>query len=343
MAAEEAAMNVDSKEFRRALGAFATGVTVVTARDAEGVDTGVTANSFNSVSLSPPMVLWSLSKNSSSLPAFAGTDYFAVHILAANQEQISNQFAKSGIDRFAGIPISRGQGDVPLIDGCSARFSCRTAYRYEGGDHIIIVGEVLAFDSLDTSPLVFHGGRYGLAVRKSDPVAAAVSGYGVDWLGFLLRRSYDQVFAPLRNYLREKSLDEVEYHIVTILAMGEGRSRDQMIHLIDFTGLLASLDHFAHLQEQGLLSVETRDGNDAVYLTTEGRRTAIEMMALGKSSETAAFEGLDPTEVQVLKRLLNRVICNTSGNVPPTWRKESYWLENNVWGVPTAGHAAPAA
>ena len=141
--------SIDGKQFRKALGSFTTGVTVVTARGADGKDVGLTANSFNSVSLEPPMVLWSLDKKSSNRQAFMDTDHFAVHILASDQEQISNRFAKSGIDRFADVKVERGHGDVPLLDGCSARFECRTTYRYDGGDHVIFVGEVLSFDSFE--------------------------------------------------------------------------------------------------------------------------------------------------------------------------------------------------
>ena len=138
---------IDSKQFRNALGSFTTGVTVVTTRGVEGEDVGLTANSFNSVSLDPPMVLWSLARKSSTAAAFMAAEHFAVHILASDQEHVSNQFAKRGIDRFAGLAVERGHGDVPLLAGCSARFECRTSYRHDGGDHVILVGEVVAFDS----------------------------------------------------------------------------------------------------------------------------------------------------------------------------------------------------
>ena len=107
---------IDSVQFRNALGAFTTGVTIVTTRDTEGNDYGLTANSFNSVSLDPPMVLWSLSKASSNLKGFASADYFAVHILAADQEVISNRFAKGSADKFAGIPLERGHAKEQRIE-----------------------------------------------------------------------------------------------------------------------------------------------------------------------------------------------------------------------------------
>src|ERR1039457_7451828 len=101
-----------SQQFRSALGAFATGVTIVTTRDGGGHDIGLTANSFNSVSLNPPMVLWSLSRHSLSLPAFLAAEHFAVHILAATQDDLAQRFAIRGVDKFAGLAIERGPGEI---------------------------------------------------------------------------------------------------------------------------------------------------------------------------------------------------------------------------------------
>ena len=154
------------RQFRSALGAFATGVTIVTTRTGSGVDVGLTANSFNSLSLDPPMVLWSLAKSSRSLPAFLESGYFAVHVLAASQEALSHTFATRGAEKFAGLALERGRAGIPLLDGCTARFQCRTAIKYEGGDHLVFIGEVEAFDHFDRPPLVFHGGRYAAAVAR---------------------------------------------------------------------------------------------------------------------------------------------------------------------------------
>ena len=160
-----------ARRFRSALGAFATGVTIVTTRDAEGADVGLTANSFNSVSLDPPMVLWSLARSARSLSAFLAASHFAVHVLAADQEALSLRFAARGTDKFAGLALERGAGGIPLLGGCSARFECRTAFRHEAGDHMIFVGEVEQFGHTDLPELLFHRGRYALAVPKaSSPV-----------------------------------------------------------------------------------------------------------------------------------------------------------------------------
>ena len=150
----------DSQRFRRALGTFTTGVTIVTTVDAAGADVGMTANSFNSLSLTPPMVLWSLGHSSTNYATFLGAEHFAVHILAADQDLLATRFSQRGIDRFAGLALDRGHGGVPLLDGASARFECRTVHRYEGGDHVIFVGEVLGFEHCEKDPLVFKAGRF---------------------------------------------------------------------------------------------------------------------------------------------------------------------------------------
>lgn len=152
---------LDPRALRSALGTFATGITIVTTRDAQGRDWGLTVNSFNSVSLEPPLVLWSLGKrNEATLTAFRDAGHFAVHVLAADQEALSNLFASPNADRFSAQEITRGAGDVPLLPGCLAVFQCRTATVHAGGDHEIFIGEVLDFSSREGAPLLYHGGRY---------------------------------------------------------------------------------------------------------------------------------------------------------------------------------------
>lgn len=159
-------LSFDPQRFRQALGSFPTGVTIITTVDAAGNDVGVTANSFNSVSLDPPLVLWSLDRKSSNFDAFIAARHFAVHILASHQETLASRFARKGIDRFEGLTVKRGSGGIALLDDCVAHFECRTAFQYEGGDHIIFVGEVLNFEHCQHEPLVFKRGRFALAVDK---------------------------------------------------------------------------------------------------------------------------------------------------------------------------------
>jgi flavin reductase (DIM6/NTAB) family NADH-FMN oxidoreductase RutF len=148
-------------DFRAALGMFATGVTIVTGRDASGRPIGLTANSFNSVSLDPPLVLWSLARAAGSMPSFSRGSHYAIHILAAEQRELAERFASKAPDRFAGLALRQGAGGVPLLDGSAAIFECFNRSRYSEGDHVIFVGEVERCERREgVQPLIFHGGRY---------------------------------------------------------------------------------------------------------------------------------------------------------------------------------------
>ena len=156
----------DPQAFRSALGSFVTGVTIVTTRDESGRPIGLTANSFNSVSLDPPMVLWSLSLHSGSLPVFREAKSWAVHVLAADQQAMSDRFAQPGQDKFDGLEAADGPEGAPLIEGYAARFGCRARFEYEGGDHAIFLGEVVDFERRDAEQLIYHSGNYGRVMRS---------------------------------------------------------------------------------------------------------------------------------------------------------------------------------
>ena len=148
-------------EFRTALGMFATGVTIVTARSATGEPVGLTANSFNSVSLDPPLVLWSLARSAASMPAFSAGSHYAINILSADQQALAQRFATKGVDRFADLAFVDGAGGAPLLSGAAAWFECFNRSRYDEGDHVIIVGEVeRCSHRTGASPLLFHGGKF---------------------------------------------------------------------------------------------------------------------------------------------------------------------------------------
>jgi len=148
-------------EFRAALGMFATGVTIVTARSAGGSLVGLTANSFNSVSLSPPLVLWSLARSAGSMPALRTGSHYAINILAASQKELAERFATKNVDRWADVQYSTGIGGAPVLEGCVASFECFNRSRYDEGDHVIFVGEVeRCAHRPGAAPLLFHGGRF---------------------------------------------------------------------------------------------------------------------------------------------------------------------------------------
>jgi len=152
---------IDSRDFRNALGTYATGVTIITAGGADRKPYGITCNSFASVSLNPPLVLWSLGLYSSSLNIFQNARYFAVNVLGASQQGLANRFAKSSDDKFAGVAWTPGLGNAPLLADSVAIFQCRAANRYYGGDHVIFLGAVEAYTYNRSEPLLFAHGGYG--------------------------------------------------------------------------------------------------------------------------------------------------------------------------------------
>jgi flavin reductase (DIM6/NTAB) family NADH-FMN oxidoreductase RutF len=160
-------MNAKTLDYRRALGQFATGVTVVTTRGPDGVLAGLTVNSFNSVSLAPPLVLWSLANRAGSFGAFAAAEGFVVNVLGRGQMELAQRFSTRGVERFGADtqwqPTARGW---PRLTGCVAWFECLTRHRHPAGDHTIFVAEVCDFLAAGGDPLIFHDGRYVSDARE---------------------------------------------------------------------------------------------------------------------------------------------------------------------------------
>ncbi len=154
-------MTLDPHMFRDTLGLFVTGVTIITTTAADGEHVGITANSFNSVSLEPPLILWSIAHTSRCLAAFEAASHFAVHILRDDQVDLSQTFARSGADKFAGLETAPGLGNAPLLPDCAACLECSIYGRHPAGDHSIYVAKVERLQSdASARPLVYHGGQY---------------------------------------------------------------------------------------------------------------------------------------------------------------------------------------
>ncbi len=151
---------IDADDFRRALSCFATGVAVVTTLDTQGEKVGMTISSFNSVSLDPSLVLWSVADDSLSYDVFIEADYFAVHVLAMSQKDLSERFAQSGDNKFDKFDCREGIHGVPILPDFAACFECSTEHIYPGGDHKIIVGRVHRFEDRETDPLIVHRSRF---------------------------------------------------------------------------------------------------------------------------------------------------------------------------------------
>lgn len=309
------------RAFRNALGAFATGVTIVTTTDSEGNPIGVTASSFNSVSLDPPLVLWSLAKSSLSLGAFASSGHFAIHVLAESQEDISNRFARSGADKFDGVSWSSGQAGSPLLGEHAAVFECQTKYQYEGGDHIILVGEVVSFEAREEAPLLFHAGRYAeRRIRPQEEAGRSIDleegRFTDDFLFYLLARAYFQTSRPARRKMEEVAIDQIEHSVLATLTMTSPSSAERLRAMLEHTGNIPSDEKLQQMVERDFI----RKTEHGFELRTFGRERLIQVLAAGQVFEADLIDGLSPGEIAETKRLLRKIIDLSGKDVPVHWR-----------------------
>ena len=301
-------MSFDPKNFRRALGKFATGVTVVTAIDDKNEKLGVTASSFNTVSIDPPLILWSVDKSAYSAQVFTKAEHFVVNVLANSQIDISNRFSRRGEDKFAGVGFTEGVGNVPKIDGAVACFECRTWSVYEGGDHHIIVGEVLDFQYDEArNSLVFHNGRY--AVPEQHPITKEidqnkiVDGLLGESLIYLLRQAYsnssERFYPNLSNY----GVTAEEWRVLTLLC-DRGPMHIDSIGAIVMQPAKDLRDTIAWLRDKGFAEV---NGNEVINMTDQGRAMSLRLLDMARDFERKALGSLSDTEVSVLKSQLREI------------------------------------
>ena len=302
-------MSHDARDFRRALGKFATGVTVITTQDSAGDHFGVTASSFNTVSMDPPLILWSIDKGAYSLSTYRDAEHFVVNVLGNDQVDISNRFASRGEDKFSGIEFEQGVGGSAKLKGAVAQFECRTWEVYEGGDHLIIVGEVLNYTYRDTgSALVFHGGRY--SVPEPHPLMLPVdeesssSGRLGKHLLYLMRQAivaYRKDFYPR---LDSVGVNEKEWRILTLL-VDRGDMKVDLLGQRVAQPLKDLEDTLAGLQERALVSV---DQNEQVHLSEDGKSLALRLLAMADDHEKRLLEDMTPDGITTLKAGLGRLI-----------------------------------
>ena len=321
---DKATQPFDAKDFRQALGMFATGVTIVTAQAEDGTLVGVTANSFNSVSLDPPMVLWSLAKKARSLPVFSTTTHWNVHILSNEQEELSNRFAKAGEDKFAGLALDVSSNHAPLLQGCSARFQCRTAFQYEGGDHTIFVGEVTHYDSSNRPPLLYVTGGYALAARKAGPVATEPTSniegasYSENLLGYLFGRAHFQFVHGLRGTLAQRQLSDTDFFILSLLSVKQPLKPEEIVAHIAYTGVDISSNTLQSLVQRGLL--EDLSHSAGLRLSAKGSDAILHVLAAAKSFEADLVSRMGELESAALRNLLKQAISATDPGLPKLWQ-----------------------
>ncbi|MEM0906815.1 MAG: flavin reductase [Pseudomonadota bacterium] len=300
----------DSRTFRQALGMFSTGVTIVTCRSAGDEPVGMTANSFASVSLDPPLVLWSVDRKAHSFEAFVEAQAFAFSVLAQDQADLSNKFAKPSDDKFAGVPVRAGHGNVPLIAGCVAQFECTRHAVFDGGDHAIVVGKVVHFSRSDRRPLVFAQGRYGVVaphpgqLSETVPDAADRHPYD-DFLVPLLFRAYNHMFRAFSGALAAGDATGYQMRILAILATVGPTADDELL-----TRTMLSLTSYTEAR-QALLSAQLiGDDGGVPFITPGGRERLSDLVRQAAALEERSTSALDSTEVELLRNLLRKLVLH---------------------------------
>ena len=304
--------NIDPIEFRNALGAFATGVTVVTTRCSKVGRVGLTANSFNSVSLDPPMVLWSLAKTSNALGFFTDAGCFCVNILAADQVSISNHFASKSLDKFATVSYRDGVLDTPVIDNCSASFECKTVFTYEGGDHLIFVGEVVNFINSDKKALLYHAGRY--AISEPHPVTAPrdeeqearSKGFVDDYLDYLLAKATHTFESSFQPHLDRRNFEKYQWRTLVTIADYNGITLQELMAIVlleekELLELLGDMSAANYITESETQPV-------AYYLQPKGEQEIVHLLAAAKAHEADLLGTFSLDESRTLKALLKRLL-----------------------------------
>jgi flavin reductase (DIM6/NTAB) family NADH-FMN oxidoreductase RutF/DNA-binding MarR family transcriptional regulator len=306
----KAAQVVSPVPFRQALGQFPTGVTVVTAMAGDH-PVGMTANSFSSVSLDPPLVLWSVAKSSPSHGPFVEAEAFAIHFLGADHGDLAMRFGRRGSDKFADIKHAPGVTGAPLIDGLAPIFECRTWARYPGGDHTILVGEVVRFVERNHDPLVFHSGelrRIDNALRRAPQLASG--SFARNYLSYLLARASFNVSRDFHARLKEWDLTVPEWRVLACLMDVEGLSVGELaaMALMKQPGLTKVLDRMERdgfLKRQGAADDRRRV---TLHLTAKGRDRVKPVQAAALAHEAELLKQFSDSERATIKHALDLLI-----------------------------------
>ncbi len=285
--------SIDAREFRTALGCFATGVTVVTARSADGENCGMTASSFNSVSMDPPLVLWSVTKTALSADVFRQAERYAIHVLGSEQQGIASQFATRGIDKFEGVSYGHDQHGVPVLEEHAVRFDCKQWAVYAGGDHWIIVGEVTGIERCNKEVLVFCEGSFA----TPNPIRTALAEEQsmeepespVDrLLLYNIARAYHQMSNQFHAGVRDSGLSIPQWRILASLYGQVSRTR-QDLQDRTFLDRESLHDCLAQLEKSRLCVVSAE--NNTVSGTEAGHERVRHLFELGQAQERDAVGG----------------------------------------------------
>ena len=312
----------DHRAFRRALGRFPTGVTVVTTLSPDGCKIGLTANSFNSVSLDPPLVLWSLAKRAASLPVFLKAPHYAINVLSADQIRLSRQFAGARANRFAGVRCREGLGGTPLIEGCTAWFECHNVHQYEGGDHVILVGRVERFAHDDRPALAFHGGGYRVTSHHPesgrDSAQMPRAHITDDNLLHLLALASYRASGPFHGRLRALGVPVPHWSVLAALGNGRAMTISNLARIVllrqpTLTKVVDRMEKLGLVERQ---SSQVDRRQVLVHITRRGRGAVRDLLRRAKTHEKEVLDGYGPAAVLQLKTALRRLIRRLDDGAP---------------------------
>ncbi|MBR0832227.1 flavin reductase [Bradyrhizobium manausense] len=314
---ESGSPRVETDGFRRSLAEFATGVTVITT-SVDGERFGLTSNSFASVSLDPPLVLWSIRRESKSFAAFTACSHFAVNILAEDQIELSQRFARSGPDKFRELDCLAGEGDAPLFATAAASFECVCRQTYDGGDHLILIGEVLRYSRYERRPLLFVKGGYAVSAEHPD-MRTFVAGRNAECsdngeervLSNLMIRAYSAIASRLERgrQMEGLGLTLMQARLLRAAATSPDRTLDDLMPEL-FLDFNASRNLLESLMSLGLVAVDDRG---QVRLTAEGEGRLQAIVAHARANEDILFKGIPDTDLATVRRVLNMMVAKQLG------------------------------
>jgi flavin reductase (DIM6/NTAB) family NADH-FMN oxidoreductase RutF/DNA-binding MarR family transcriptional regulator len=306
--------------YRRCLGQFATGVTVVTT-SLDGVLYGVTANSFTSVSLEPQLILWAVGKKSRTYEAFKNAPHFAINMLSADQVEISRRFGSSKVeDKFAGIAWTPGFAGLPILDGTAATLECRQIRREPVSDHLLIIGEVVQFRHSNRPPLIFSQGGYAVAGEHPDvgiPISFRPPRMGGNTLDSVMSGLMYRAYASLSKALDEArsslKLTHMEARLMTAIESRPSSTLDDLMPEL-LIGVSACRYTYDSLMERGLIRV---DENGRLSLTCAGQSLFEDLMRRCDAVEAKLLASLAPSDIEAAKKLMVALIQNSAVQPAP--------------------------
>lgn len=316
-----AAMPVTPAAFRHALGQFPTGVTIVTAMH-DGHPIGMTANSFSSVSLNPPLVLWSVAASALSHDAFVAAPAFAIHLLGADYHHLATRFAGRGTAKFEGVACEPGVSGAPLLTDLAPIFECRAWARYPGGDHTILVGEVVRIVERTHEPLLFHSGRLrriGPSDLPRQPALPPPASFVGNYLAYLLARASFIVSAQFHATLPQWKLSVPEWRVLACLVDdGDGLTVGRLaaMALMKQPRLTKALDR---MERDGLVRRRAATGDRrrvTVHLTAAGRARVLPVLHAARAHEAELLGAFSADERGMIKTALHLLIERHAGRAP---------------------------